>query len=142
MFETPQGILSMANLRILIYIFFGALVLFTLGCGRTVTMNQIDTKHNKINGFEVKLNKDTCEYDRKDLEPTDLYTVTEVDGKTVVTFDKKVHGSFFFSSKDVGGIMNDAKTECQNRKVDRAQVQILCNPNRAMDFHAISESPL
>lgn len=92
-------------------------MLFVIGCGRTVTMNQIDTRNNKINGFEIKLNKDSCEFERKDIDPVDLYTVTEVDGKTVVTFDKKMHGSFFFSSKDVGGIMTDAKTECQNKKV-------------------------
>ena len=103
-FATPQGILSMANLRILFFIFFGALMLFVVGCNRTVTMNQIDTKNNKVNGFEVKMNKETCEFERKDIEPEDLYSVSEVDGKTVVTFNKKMHGSFFFSSKDVGGV--------------------------------------
>lgn len=116
-FETPQGTLSMANTRLLFYIFFGAFMLFVVGCDKPITMNQIDTRNNKINGFEIKINKETCEFDRKDIEPVDLYTVTEVDGKTVVTFDKKVHGSFFFSSKDVGRVLADAKTECQNKKV-------------------------
>lgn len=107
----------MANTRLLLFIFFGSLILFVVGCDKPITMNQIDTKNNKVNGFEVNMNKDTCEYERKDLEPTALYTVTEVDGKTVVTFDKKMHGAFYFSSKDVGRVMADAKTECQNRKV-------------------------
>ena len=132
----------MANLRILFFIFFGALVLFAVGCNRTVTMNQIDTKNNKVNGFEVKMNKETCEFERKDIEPEDLYSVSEVDGKTVVTFNKKMHGSFFFSSKDVGGVMSDAKTECQNRKVKDAQVKVSCESSNTMDVHAISEIPL
>lgn len=132
----------MANLRILFFIFFGALMLFVVGCNRTVTMNQIDTKNNKVNGFEIKLNKETCEFERKDIEPVDMYTVTEVNGKTVVTFDKKMHGSFFFSSKDVGGVMSDAKTECQNRKVKSAQAQVSCDASNVMDNHAISEIPL
>lgn len=129
----------MVNLRVLLFIFFSAFVLFIVGCGRTVTMNQIDTRNNKINGFEVKLNKETCEYDRKDIEPVDMYTVTEVDDKTVVTFDKKVHGSFFFSSKDVGGIMADAKTECQNRKVKSEKDQIYSNSNITLGINTVSE---
>ena len=94
-------------------------MLFVVGCNKPVTMNQIDTKHNLINSFEVDLDKNSCEFTSKDISvgKDPIYTVTEVDGKTVITFDKRMHGSFFFSSSDVSKMMAKIKTECENQKV-------------------------
>lgn len=114
----------MVNLRIMFLIFSCSFFLFILGCSKKAVINQIDAKNNQINSFEMKFIEKSCEFERKDLGSKPLYTIQEVDGKTVVTFDKEVHGSFYFLPGAIAQGMADIKTECQNKKVKSAETEI------------------
>lgn len=89
---------------------FLALNLFLVGCAGTplVTVNQLDTVHNKANPFKItKYNEQTC---KLELEALPSFPI----------LGPQLHGAYCLTDKDFAKYKAHFQAECKHRNENQA----------------------